>query len=114
MHYKLLSKKARILIYCQIHLSERVTIQLVDSLSEIEIIIILQLIEARSELDSLEEFLTHPLISGNMNRWGAFFAALPQLINPKTSVEAFQKQLVSILHPDASYLNLEAALLRSS
>lgn len=74
----------------------------------------LQLIEARSELDLLEEFLTHPLISANMNRWGPFFAALPHLLSPKTSVEAFQRELVSILHPDALHLDLEAVLMRAS
>ncbi len=74
---------------------------------------VLQLIEARSELDLLEEFLSHPIISANMNRWGPFFAALPHLLSPKTSVEAFQAELISILHPDAPYLNLEAVVMRT-
>ena len=73
-----------------------------------------QLIEARSELDALEEFLTHPLISINMNRWGAFFAAIPQLLSPKTSVEAFQSQLISILFPECPYMNMEPALMSVS
>jgi hypothetical protein len=66
----------------------------------------LQLVQARSELDALEEILVNPVMTQNMAPWKPFFAAVPQLLSSETSVGDFQKQLVATLFPRSPYLNM--------
>lgn len=74
----------------------------------------LQLMEARTELDSLEEILNSPAIVVNLPRWRSFFAATPQLLSSATFVSAFQKELVALLFPGAQYLDFTAGLFGKS
>lgn len=70
----------------------------------------LQLIQTRSELDALEEILASPEVNRNMARWRPFFAAVPKLLSPETSVADFRRQLVATLFPRSACLNMAECL----
>ena len=55
--------------------------------------------EARTELDTLEQILSSPLFVPNMPRWAPFFKAIPRLLGSGTTVEALQQELVVLLFP---------------
>lgn len=68
----------------------------------------LQLMEARTELDALEDLLSSPAVVADAPRWAPFFAATPQLLSSATSVPQFQQDLTELLFPGARHLNLGA------
>ena len=71
----------------------------------------MQLMEARTELDTLEQILSSPLVVPNMPRWAPFFKATPRLLGSDTTVEAMQQELVVLLFPGLGHLNVAACLL---
>ncbi len=70
-----------------------------------------QVLEARAELDSLEEIARCPLVAARADQYRGFFAAAPQLLQPSVSVRRFQRELVQLLFPDAPFLAVWACLL---
>lgn len=58
-----------------------------------------QLIEARTELDSLDSLAACPLLQRHPGRYQAFLAEAPQLLSAGTGVEAFQRRLQQLLFP---------------
>jgi hypothetical protein len=63
-------------------------------------------LEARAELDSLEEIQRCPLVAARPGAYGSFFAAAPQLLHhsPRGSVAAFERALVGLLFPELPQL----------
>ncbi|KAK9806258.1 hypothetical protein WJX72_007513 [[Myrmecia] bisecta] len=64
-----------------------------------------QVVEARAELDSLEEILHSPLLASRPDRYANFFASAGRLLQPSTSVEVFESELQALLFPNAPYLH---------
>ena len=62
------------------------------------------MLEARAELDSLEEIQRCPLVAARAGRYTSFFAAAPQLLHAPRSVAAFERALVGLLFPEAPLL----------
>ena len=69
-----------------------------------------QVLEARAELDSLEEIARCPLVAARADQYRSFFAAAPQLLQPAASVRHFQRALVQLLFPDAPFICAWACL----
>lgn len=63
-----------------------------------------QVLEARSELDFLEELLSAPAIAANPKPYAPFFAQAPLLVSGQTSVEQAQELIASLLFPGYPYL----------
>ncbi len=62
------------------------------------------MLEARAELDSLEELMMCPLVAANPRPYADFFASAPALLAPATTPERFQAELVALLFPALPYL----------
>ena len=56
-----------------------------------------QVLEARSELDSLEVLAACPMLQLHPGRYQAFLRDVPQLLSAATGVEAFSRSLVHLL-----------------
>ena len=65
----------------------------------------LQVLETRAELDSLEEIATCPMIARRAEKYSAFFAAAPEMLQSTRSVADFEIRLVELLFPEATYLH---------
>jgi hypothetical protein len=63
-------------------------------------------LEARTELDLLEEIFASPLILADPEQWGPFLAAAPKLLAPSTSCDVFCRSVLALLFPDAPYLGM--------
>ncbi len=69
------------------------------------------MLEARAELDALEDLRALPAVALRARRFAPFFAAAPSLLQPGSDVDAFVGGLVTALLPDSAYL---AALARGA
>jgi len=62
---------------------------------------VLQVLEARSELDTLESVAACPLLAAaqarHPGRYQRFLSEAPQLLSPATGVEAFHRRLQQLL-----------------
>ena len=56
-----------------------------------------QVLEARSELDTLDVLAACPLLAAHPGRFQAFLGEAPQLLAAATSVAAFQVRLQQLL-----------------
>ena len=63
-----------------------------------------QVLEAREELDSLEELAACPLVAANPRHYAAFFREAPCLLAPGTGLAAFQARLQELLLPEYPHL----------
>lgn len=65
----------------------------------------LQVLETRAELDSLEELANCPMVARRAEKYSAFFAAAPEMLQSTRSVADFERRLVELLFPEATYLH---------
>jgi len=61
-------------------------------------------LEARAELDALEDLRALPAVALRGRRFAAFFAAAPGLLQPGTGVDEFVGGLVAALLPGCDHL----------
>ena len=65
----------------------------------------LQVLEARAELDSLEEIARCPMVAMRIHKYSPFFTAAPDMLQSTRTVADFEAHLVEVLFPEAPYLH---------
>lgn len=63
-------------------------------------------LEARSELDTLEQLAGCPLVATRGDRFRAFFQLVPELLSSGTTTPTFQLRLRQLLGPPSRLLPL--------